>query len=52
MVLMGKSKFGRQIRELGADFAGPDYVVGRGGGILGSLLKPFQGSRRAAKETD
>jgi pilus assembly protein CpaE len=52
MVLMGKSKFGRQIRELGADIAGPDYVVGREGGILGSLLKPFQGSRRAAKETD
>ena len=49
---MGKSKFGRQIRELGASIAGPDYVVGREGGILGSLLKPGQGARHAAKETD
>lgn len=53
VVLSGKSRVAKELQRLGADIAGPDYVVRVGGGLLGSLLKPFRGSKPAAKkETD
>lgn len=52
VVLAGKSRLAKEIHRLGADLAGPDYVVRVRGGLIGSLLKPFRGSKPAAKETN
>jgi pilus assembly protein CpaE len=52
VVLAGRSRVAKELYRLGADIAGPDYVVHAGSGLIGSLLKPFRGSKSTEKETD